>query len=540
MEDWTAATILAHPGDGVLVEALHSALHELLPGFRIKTADAERPEEIIAADPGAVLVVATPVLVGSVQYPRLMGMLGAAGTVQRRILVTTSVKVPAPSEDGWELVDVSGWNGHSSSAALRRLAGLISSSRPTRSRGTPAMPLMDALLGRVDELALTARTKTLLRNDNMIHVGDLVSRTEAEMLRLPDFGRRSLNDVKERLGEIGLRLGMDLPEWPPEDFDAAAFQMTNARRVAKLSQVPGGAVFEPVEDRFVMRTTGDEDDDAAARRPMTQQLQSAALDKARTFAGLAARLDNQPGWTGIARSASSIVELLDRPPLEIPTVLGLIYPASLEMASFLELDQRLASGAESFAVPLDPEMRRPLGDLIRTLAPWLRAFPSIRQADDDASRFLLEVSELQPTSDVVRSAHEFALLTNDDLEVFRQLRDAAERGAFQGGKAAGRAKRSALNLVIGVAVFASGAIMDAVVSDYATTSPLAHKAGQFLTRTEVAIESLVADMPFDLRHAIVDFARAAGDPPVLPTSPPEPIAPHLRSSSNRRSSDEEY
>ncbi len=538
MEDWTAATILADSGDGELVDALSSALQELLPGFRIETADAERPEAIIGLDPGVVVVVATPVLVGSAQYPRLLGMLASARTVQRRIILTRNVKVPASSADGWELIDVSGWNGRSSSEALRRLAGLISSSRPTRSRGTSGTPLMDALLGRVDALPLTARTKTILRTDNMIHVGDLVSRTEAELLRLPDFGRKSLNDVKDRLVDIGLRLGMDLPEWPPEDFDAATFQMANARRVAKLSQVPGGAVFEPVEDRFVMRTAGDEDDDVAAHRPMTQQLQSAALDKARTFAGLAARLDNQPGWTGIARSASSLVELLDRPPLEIPAVLGLIYPASLEMASFLELDQRLASGADSFAVPLDPEMRRPLGDLIRTVAPWLRAFPSVRQADDDASRFLLEVSELRPTSDVVRSAHEFALLTDDDLEVFRQLRDAAERGAFQGGKAAGRAKRSALNLVIGVAVFASGAMMDAVVSDYATTSPLAHKAGQFLTRTEVAIESLVSDMPFDLRHAIVDFARGAGDAPLVPASPVEPVPPRSRSSPSGRSTND--
>jgi hypothetical protein len=534
MEDRTAATILADAGDRPLVDALTAGLRELLPGFRIEVGDAGRPDAIVASDPGVVVVLATPALVVSAQYPRLMGMLASAGTVRRRILLTRNVEISASSQGGWELVDVSGWNGHSADGSLRMAARLISSNASPRLGGTSDMPLLDTLLGKVDELPFTARTKTLLRNDNMIHVGDLVSRTEAEMLRLPDFGRKSLNDVKERLGDIGLRLGMDLPEWPPTDFDVATFQMANARRVAKLSQIPGGAVFEPIEDRFVMRTAGDEDDAVAARRPMTQQLQAAALDKARTFAGLAARLDNQPGWTGIARSASALVDLLDRPPRDIPDVLGIIYPTSLELGSFLELDQRLAAGTDSFAVPLDPEMRRPLGDLIRTVAPWLRAFPSIRQADDDASRFLLEVSELQPTSDVVRSAHDHALLTNDDLEVFRQLRDAAERGAFQGGKAAGRAKRSALNLVIGVAVFASGAMMDAVISDYATTSPLAHKAGQFLSRTEVAIGALVADMPSDLRHAIVDFSRGVEGAPLFPASPVKPVPLGPRSSPNGR------
>jgi len=168
-----------------------------------------------------------------------------------------------------------------------------------------------------------------------------------------------------------------------------------------------------------------------------------------------------------------------------------------------------------------------------TIAPWLRAFPSIGHADDEANRFLLEVLELQPTTEVVRSAREHALLTDDDVDVFRQLRDAAARGEFQGGKAAGRAKRSALNLVIGVSVFVSGLMVDAVVSDYATTSPLAHKAGQFLSRTEVAIGSLVADMPFNLRHAIVDFARGAGDVPI-PSPPTTPAPPRPQAVPGRR------
>lgn len=51
---------------------------------------------------------------------------------------------------------------------------------------------------------------------------DLVQKTEAEMLRTPNFGRKSLNEIKEVLSSMGLRLGMDIPGWPPENIEEMA------------------------------------------------------------------------------------------------------------------------------------------------------------------------------------------------------------------------------------------------------------------------------------------------------------------------------
>jgi DNA-binding CsgD family transcriptional regulator len=69
-------------------------------------------------------------------------------------------------------------------------------------------------------LELSIRSINGLKNDKIVYIGDLVQKTEAEMLRIPNFGRVSLKEVKEALGEIGLRLGMDLPGWPPPDLAA--------------------------------------------------------------------------------------------------------------------------------------------------------------------------------------------------------------------------------------------------------------------------------------------------------------------------------
>ena len=74
------------------------------------------------------------------------------------------------------------------------------------------------LLRRVDELELSVRSMNCLKNDNIIYIGDLVQKSESEMLRTPNFGRKSLNEIKEVLSNMSLFLGMEIPNWPPENI----------------------------------------------------------------------------------------------------------------------------------------------------------------------------------------------------------------------------------------------------------------------------------------------------------------------------------
>ena len=78
------------------------------------------------------------------------------------------------------------------------------------------------LLKKVDELELSVRSANCLKNDNIVYIGDLIQKTEAEMLRTPNFGRKSLNEIKEVLSGMGLHLGMDVDEWPPENIEDLA------------------------------------------------------------------------------------------------------------------------------------------------------------------------------------------------------------------------------------------------------------------------------------------------------------------------------
>ncbi len=84
------------------------------------------------------------------------------------------------------------------------------------------LPFNKNLLRKVDELELSVRSANCLKNDNIIYIGDLVQKTETDMLRTPNFGRKSLNEIKEVLGQMGLHLGMAIPDWPPENIEELA------------------------------------------------------------------------------------------------------------------------------------------------------------------------------------------------------------------------------------------------------------------------------------------------------------------------------
>ena len=88
---------------------------------------------------------------------------------------------------------------------------------------TPEAPelakLNENLFKGVDELELSVRSANCLKNADIRYIGDLVQKTETEMLKTKNFGRKSLNEIKEILSEMGLSLGMKLDNWPPAELE---------------------------------------------------------------------------------------------------------------------------------------------------------------------------------------------------------------------------------------------------------------------------------------------------------------------------------
>jgi DNA-directed RNA polymerase subunit alpha len=106
-----------------------------------------------------------------------------------------------------------------------QLAVFINFEEPKKAveeRTHPELAFNAALLKKVDELELSVRSANCLKNDNIVYIGDLIQKTEAEMLRTPNFGRKSLNEIKEVLASMGLHLGMEVPNWPPDNIEELA------------------------------------------------------------------------------------------------------------------------------------------------------------------------------------------------------------------------------------------------------------------------------------------------------------------------------
>lgn len=96
-------------------------------------------------------------------------------------------------------------------------ADLESTPLPTEQ---PRAPAIDPILLRpVDDLELTVRSANCLKVENIFYIGDLIQRTEAELLRTPNLGRKSLNEIKEVLASRDLSLGMKLENWPPANLE---------------------------------------------------------------------------------------------------------------------------------------------------------------------------------------------------------------------------------------------------------------------------------------------------------------------------------
>jgi DNA-directed RNA polymerase subunit alpha len=94
--------------------------------------------------------------------------------------------------------------------------GLDSFAQPAARATTNFDPI---LLRPVDELELTVRSANCLKAENIYYIGDLIQRTETELLKTPNLGRKSLNEIKEVLASRGLTLGARLENWPPQNLD---------------------------------------------------------------------------------------------------------------------------------------------------------------------------------------------------------------------------------------------------------------------------------------------------------------------------------
>jgi hypothetical protein len=539
------------------------ATHDTLPADRSPMDAVTAAIDALSDDP-APRFIAMDTLT---PYP--VGELGAPDW----LIVTASAEQPASAKSDWRDVirvapqktsvvllsrdnppdipsevlhhiDLTGWRGTASdpriAAVARRIAGGTSGWRRDDMEtealrrgalihvGDGTTTLNPKLLSNVADLNLPKGTQRVLRDQHLIFVGDLVQMTDAELLRIQDLGPKRLAEIKAALKAVGLVSTRVIPGWPPEDIEAALEGQGIAETLARMPQAPSGEMFSEVGTHLTIDpAVGSLSDRQVGASAISIQLQAVIRRKLETLSVIASRMGNHPGWHDLAPLCDRLVELLDRSGADVAEVLGTLYGAALELGSFAEMDAAARTNAQSMVEALDPSAARPLQDVVTSLAPWLRRFPTIRELDDEGGRFLVAQTEAPAAREAFAAAAEVHLIRTNDADQLRAFLDAGERGSFVGGKAGRRGILSARNLVLVAATIVAGAVWDGAVSEYAAHSIVTRRAGSMLVRAENAVLDIAAELPADVRSAIREVItrtrtaqpRNSANPSASPPSP---------------------
>ena len=103
----------------------------------------------------------------------------------------------------------------------QQLARILFRGFETEEEEEEEIPPVDPIMLRpVDELELTVRSANCLKVEKIYYIGDLVTRKESDLLKTPNLGRKSLNEIKDVLAARGLSLGLELDNWPPSNIES--------------------------------------------------------------------------------------------------------------------------------------------------------------------------------------------------------------------------------------------------------------------------------------------------------------------------------
>ncbi len=291
--------------------------------------------------------------------------------------------------------------------------------------------------------------------------------------------------------------------------------------LSTLIEAPLGNRWMFRNDRFQIDPKGDESDIEAAGEPVTRQLFHAIQRKAESFGKLCAGVDDRHGWSGLEAAIARFHEEVSRDIDQIPAFIASVYDATVELGSFLDLDNAIRAAKNTNATPLDPEVRRAFADLIRTAAPWVRGFPTARELDDQTGAFLARKDLFEPASRILAGASAQSLISDHDRDLILALLAAIEREGFVSHKAGVRGVQSVNNLTLKSLAFLAAFYSGAISSGYSNESPIVKKISDFLVAGEVQITEILADAPADVRLAL----KAALDD--LKRRPPVDIPPPI-------------
>ncbi len=324
-------------------------------------------------------------------------------------------------------------------------------------------------------------------------------------------------------------------EWRPQDngHDAARNQLDAAIRAhfnlipkseywftPLLNDTPDlpGPIWVEAAQKFDLDPSGADSDARAAADPITQQLHAANRPKAIALAANVARLANSLGreWDGFIAAARKLAEVIDRDTSELPDMVATLWEASVGLASFLDFDKRIRDTRPNDMDNLPPDIHRALDDLVGSVAPWVRRFPTAEGLDDARGAFLTNPALFAPAKRLFEAAVAENLTTAQATEAMAASFATAERGGTQADKARVYAMRGGFGLLRKFARAAGTTLLSGAIGAFmgsAIDQSVRMKAiGAVFGRAgDIALE-MAAALPADSANGLRRLIRRAGKP----------------------------
>ncbi len=231
-----------------------------------------------------------------------------------------------------------------------------------------------------------------------------------------------------------------------------------------------------------------------------------------------ARLANSLGreWDGFIAAARKLAEVIDRDTSELPDVVATLWEASVGLASFLDLDKRILDTRPNDMDNLPPDIHRALDDLVGSVAPWVRRFPTAEGLDDARGAFLTNPALFAPAKRLFEAAVAENLTTAQATEAMNASFATAERGGAQADKAWVYAMRGGFGLLRKFAKAAGTTLLSGAIGGFmgsAIDQSVRMKAiGAVFSRAGDSALEMAQALPADIGNGLRHLIRRAGKP----------------------------
>jgi hypothetical protein len=335
--------------------------------------------------------------------------------------------------------------------------------------------------------------------------GVCASKEVEEAYLLPDAPELWKQDFETVCAEIAKRL-----KAIEEKQKLSAYDDQNLENLKNEIEKGSGATIEIIDGQARLKVIVDPSDLAAAQTREAKTLHKALLKVLPPFIENAKKAGNQQGWAEFGRTAEDYQKFVNRDLVAISEEITQFWLISSKLGTYLNQDDDLRDGRQSFAEPLDPETRRTFVDVLTSGVPLVRKFSTAQSLDDDYINWNQTPEKAKLEIEVIVVAEQQEILHAPSAAIIRDAQATGQKSGVQAAKSRSWARRMMWSFIVSAglvtAQFTTGVLTKAG-ERYSEKSEIVRRFTDYLLSQEAKLLELMKDLPPDMAGKIREMFR---------------------------------